>query len=156
MNRLRNRKSNRLREYDYASDNLYFITSCVQDRRRVFGNIRQGKMELNVYGQIAEEQLKWMADRYDYVTLHEFVIMPDHMHAVIEINRKQARQQDLGQKIKSLSELMGVFKTTSSKHIRLAGLTSFEWQRSFHDHIIRNHRSYENIVRYIRENPENP
>ena len=57
-------------------------------------------------------------------------------------------------KIKSLSELTGAHKTTSSKYIHLVGLTEFRWQRSFHDHIIRNHESYQNIVNYIETNPE--
>ncbi len=55
-------------------------------------------------------------------------------------------------KIKSISELMGAYKTTTSKQIRLAGLSQFAWQRSFHDHIIRNEESYNNISLYILNN----
>ena len=57
-------------------------------------------------------------------------------------------------KIKSLSGLMGAFKTTSSKLIHRAGFEDFTWQRSFHDHIIRNDKSYHNISNYIDLNPE--
>ena len=57
-------------------------------------------------------------------------------------------------KIKSLSELMGAYKTTVSKQIHLAGYTGFAWQRSFHDHIIRDEKSYENISNYIIDNPK--
>jgi putative transposase len=57
-------------------------------------------------------------------------------------------------KTKSLSSLMGAFKTTSSKIIHLAGFVDFAWQRSFHDHIIRNEKSYLNISNYIESNPD--
>lgn len=57
-------------------------------------------------------------------------------------------------KIKSLSSLIGAFKTTSSKIIHQAGFLDFAWQRSFHDHIIRNEKSYLNISNYIDSNPE--
>ncbi|NHZ85029.1 MAG: hypothetical protein GWP19_04010 [Planctomycetia bacterium] len=56
-------------------------------------------------------------------------------------------------KIKSLSELIGVFKTTSSKLIHRTGLPDFLWQRSFYDHVIRNERSLYKIRKYIRYNP---
>jgi|SRR6185437_3972496 len=57
-------------------------------------------------------------------------------------------------KIKPLSELMGAYKTTVSKQIHLAGYAGFIWQRSFHDHIIRDEKSYENIANYIIDNPK--
>jgi hypothetical protein len=57
-------------------------------------------------------------------------------------------------KIKSVSSLMGAYKTTTSKQIRLAGNVNFEWQRSFHDRIVRNHIEFNAIHRYISENPE--
>ena len=59
------------------------------------------------------------------------------------------------QKIKPLSELIGAFKTTSSKLIHQTGLNEFRWQRSFYDHIIRNEPSLNNIRQYIRQNPQN-
>ena len=57
-------------------------------------------------------------------------------------------------KIKPLSELIGAFKTTSSKMIHEHGCPAFRWQRSFHDHIIRDERAYQNICRYIINNPQ--
>ena len=59
------------------------------------------------------------------------------------------------QKIKPLSELIGAFKTTSSKMIHQTGLNEFHWQRSFYDHIIRNTKSLNNIIQYIIDNPKN-
>ena len=121
-------------------------------------------MVMNAYGEICERQWYWMADRYPYVSSHAFVVMPNHIHGVIEIDPLRVGTGGHlslhgtgtgSQKIKSLSELMGVFKTTSSKYIRLAGLKSFVWQRSFHDHIIRyTDDSYDRICDYIATNPQ--
>ena len=50
---------------------------------------------------------------------------------------------------------MGAYKTTTSKKIHLLGNTEFAWQRSFHDHVIRNEQSFEKISEYIHNNPLN-
>ncbi len=158
-------------------------------------------MILNGYGEIAEKQWYWLAEQYPYVVLHEFIVMPNHIHGIIEINRNvvgtgrdlsaNAKDAIVGTgrdlsgninndhvgtgrdlsgninndhirtghdlslpKIKSLSELMGAYKTTVSKQIHLAGYMEFAWQRSFHDHIIRDEKSYERISNYIIDNPK--
>ena len=181
---LPNRKPNRMKGYDYSQDNLYFITSCVKDRVCCFGNIADGEMMLNEYGTIAEEQWHWLGEQYPYILLHEFVVMPNHIHGIIEINRSiigtnlirtgcdVGTGRDLSlhhntsihdpsqpMKIKSLSELMGAYKTTSSKKIHLLEcrdrsrpVPTFQWQRSFHDHIIRNAKSFATISNYILNN----
>ena len=144
------RKPNRLKGYDYSQDNLYFITSCVKDMLCCLGEIVESEMILNQYGQIANDQWYWLAEQYPYVILHEFVVMPNHIHGIIEINRVR---RDRVRKIKSLSQLIGAYKTTTSKKIHAAGFPEFAWHRSFHDHIIRNEASYLNISSYIRNNP---
>jgi REP element-mobilizing transposase RayT len=73
--------------YDYSSDNLYFVTTNVHDKIFSFGKIKNGKMILNEFGKIAHEQFLWLNDQYPYVNIHEFVVMPDHVHVLIEINR---------------------------------------------------------------------
>jgi REP element-mobilizing transposase RayT len=134
-------------------------------------SLREPQMILNAYGKIAEQQWYWLAEQYRYIVLHEFIVMPNHMHGIIEINRNavgsgrdlsgNANDDQVGtgrdlslRKIKSLSELMGAYKTTVSKHIHLAGYAEFAWQRSFHDHIIRDEKSYERISNYIIDNPK--
>ncbi len=117
-------------------------------------------MVLNEYGKIAEKQWYWLAEQYPYVVLHEFVVMPNHVHGIIEIYRGHivgtGRDPSLQQiKIKSLSELMGAYKTTVSKQIHLSGFIKFAWQRSFYEHIIRNEKSLETISEYITSNPLN-
>jgi putative transposase len=164
------RKQNRLNSYDYSRDALYFVTSCVKDKICCFGTVNNGEMQLNEYGRIAEQQWHWLQEQYPYVILHAFVVMPNHVHGILEIDSSfVGTGRDLStlersnetnalsmsaQKIKSLPELMGAYKTTSSKLIRSAGLTGFEWQRSFHDHIIRSDEAYGKIKDYILGNPE--
>ncbi|MCE1199841.1 MAG: transposase [Marinilabiliales bacterium] len=213
---MRERKRNRLRGFDYTSDNLYFVTECVQDRDCCFGEIgtiqhetnhdnstgdkvigaNHPEMVLNQYGLIAAQQWNWLAKQYPYVVLHAFVVMPNHIHGIIEINRASMGNDvgtgrdlshihyqtnlsdiippnddpvaigdghdrdrdhhppyDLLPKIKSLSELMGAYKTTVSKMIHLSGYTGFAWQRSFYDHIIRDENEFRTISDYIKNNP---
>jgi putative transposase len=112
-------------------------------------------MILNEYGKIAEKQWYWLGKQYPYVALHSFVVMPNHIHGIIEINRNivGTGHNPSQLKIKSLSELMGAYKTTVSKQIHLAGLQQFAWQRSFYEHIIRDDKSFEIISLYIERNP---
>ncbi|WP_246085276.1 transposase [Paucihalobacter ruber] len=109
-------------------------------------------LKLNQFGFIVESQIKWLANQYPYIEIHNYVVMPDHVHLIIEIDRSRVKDEEL--KIKSLSSLIGALKTTSSKLIHGSGFENFVWQRSFHDSIIRNSKAYYNISRYIDLNPK--
>ncbi|MBK6373622.1 MAG: hypothetical protein IPF67_10695 [Saprospiraceae bacterium] len=82
-----NRKPNRLKEFDYTSDNLYYITTNVKYRYKCFGHIQNEIIHLNILGDIVKTRWLWLEQKYRYIKLHEFVIMPDHFHGIIEINR---------------------------------------------------------------------
>ena len=118
-------------------------------------------MQLNEFGKIVYERINWLSEQYKYVAIHNFVVMPNHVHIMLEIDSVcksgldpsvQLRDEEI--KIKSLSSLIGAYKTTSSKIIHECGFLNFAWQRSFHDHIIRDEKSYLNISNYIDSNPE--
>ncbi len=115
-----------------------------------FGYIRNGAMILSEYGKIALEQIKWLMIQYSFVNIDKYVIIPNHVHAIIEIVPKNSNIAPL-----SLSQIVGAYKTRASASIRKQGLLSFSWQRSFHDSIIRDLKSYENISAYIESNPLN-
>ncbi|WP_291119674.1 transposase [Flavobacterium sp. UBA6135] len=184
---MKNRKRNRMKGFDYSSNNLYFVTNCVKDNvcclGRVIivgtgrvGTVRVGTgrdlsvqdsqnqdsqnqdfeinhvVELNQFGLLVEERINWLMSQYAYVDIHNYVIMPNHFHLILEIDSQKVKDKEI--KIKSLSSLMGALKTTTSKLIHEAGFQEFEWHRSFHDHIIRNEFSYLNIFNYISNNPE--
>ncbi len=169
---MKNRKRNRKLGFDYASNNLYFITICVQNKVCCFGDIiytskdthfesskqfenypnnSNVKMQFNQYGKIVNNQFHWLESQYPYIEIHNYVIMPNHIHAIIEIDSNKVLGQEI--KVKSLSSLIGALKTTSSKLIHESGFIGFSWQRSFHDHIIRDDKAYQNIFNYINQNP---
>jgi REP element-mobilizing transposase RayT len=164
---MKNRKRNRMKGFDYSSDNLYFVTICVQDRLCYFGDIDEGTgrdlsvhnpnilnkiIKLNAFGIIVKERLCWLEKQYPYVVLHSHVIMPNQVHAIIEIDSLNVLDKSI--KIKLLSSLIGALKTTSSKLIHEAGFLDFSCHRSFHDHIIRTQNAYQNISNYIAMNPQ--
>ena len=144
------RKSQRLHGYDYTTSNKYFITSNVKGFIKSLGHVSNGEMQLNIYGWIVEEQIKWLEKQYPYVSIHSYIVMPDHFHLIIEID---SLKNINGQKIKSISELIGALKSTSSKKIRGGGYSGFQWHRSFHDRIIRDNFEFMRIQDYISKNP---
>lgn len=157
---MKTRKHQRLQGFDYHEENLYFVTTTTQHRIHHFGRIREGRMVLSIPGEIAHKQWEWLAAQYSYLEIHDFVVMPNHVHALLQIcqipgaGRADRSGPAPGPKIKPLSELMGAYKTTVSKQIHLAGFSEFKWQRSFHDHIIRDERAFEHISSYIISNPQ--
>jgi len=81
----RHRRSIRLRGYDYSRNGPYFVTTCVQNRECMFGQVVNGKMMLNEAGRMVEEEwLKTPAVR-PQVELDEFVVMLNHFHGIIMI-----------------------------------------------------------------------
>ena len=150
------RKTNRLKEFDYTQSYWYFVTICVKEMKQYFGKVENEKMILNEFGKIVESKLEWLTKQYSYVDIDSYVIMPNHVHAIIILDTVDvgtSRDLSLQIKIKSLSELVGAFKTVSSKQIHLTGLAEFKWQRSFYDRIIRNEKELYWIRKYIDENP---
>ena len=165
---------NRHRNFDYSLDGFYFITTCVKHFVCCFGKIQNGQIILNKYGEIVKQQLLWLPKRFPYIRLDEWCVIPNHAHAIMVIDRSNIRAghdhaeivgtvgtgRDLSlpsppMKIKSISEIVGAFKTTSSKSIHLSGLNTFQWQRSFYDEVIRDETAWKAIRWYIKNNPKN-
>ncbi len=168
----RDRKLNRWMGYDYNTPGWYFITICTKDRVECLCNIENGVVVLTKIGEIVRDQLLWLAKQYDYIKLDEWVIMPNHLHVIIELQNENyyklkgngttvgnGRDRSLhdcdNHKIKPLPEIIGAFKTTSSKLIHRNGHEYFQWQKSFHDRVIRNDNEYYNYKYYIQQNPFN-
>lgn len=157
----RKRKPIRLSGYDYTQNGSYFITICTKNRIEWFGEIKNKNIILNNYGKIVDQQLDWLEQQYNYVNLDCWVIMPNHVHLILDMcsraghlgrSRPAPTEQN---KIKPLSGLIGAFKTTSSKIIHQNGFNDFSWQRNYYDHIIRNETELNKIREYIFKNPAN-
>ncbi len=79
-----NRQSIRLKKFDYSLSGYYFITICTEDSERLFGKIINNEMVLNDFGEIVNFEWFELKNRFD-IQLHEFIVMPDHIHGIIEI-----------------------------------------------------------------------
>ena len=156
-NKLPKRKRNRLKNYDYSSSGAYFITICTKDRKNIFWDRSQpdfvgentilppDSVMLSSYGKIVEEAVNSIPESYSHIELLQYVIMPNHVHMLLLI------PYDSGRMISSPTSILtavGQMKRYASKKIGSA-----IWQKSFHDHVIRDKNDYEKISRYIYENP---
>ena len=147
-----NRKSIRLDGYDYSQNGLYFVTICTQNREHLFGFVDEGIMYLNDAGKMVKMVWDEIPIYYEGFRLHEFVIMPNHIHGIIEI----IDTYEMG-----VGDIVHRFKTlTTTKYIRGVRDLNWKpfdkkvWQRNYHEHIIRNEKSYLNISQYVQTNPK--
>jgi REP element-mobilizing transposase RayT len=101
---IHHRRSIRLKGYDYSRAGLYFITLYCKDRKHLFGKISNKSMVLNHFGQIVKEEWEKTAEIRKNVALHEYIIMPDHFHAILEIlysKKGELKSGDSGERSKS-------------------------------------------------------
>jgi len=168
----RNRKSIRLKGYEYSQPGHYFITICTHQRANLFGTIRGGQMVLNAIGAIADKCWRAIPGHYANVRVDEFVIMPNHVHGVIVIvdNNVGAIHESpphIGANIHgavrepplrsnaNIGKIIGRFKMNSAKQINiLRGMSGVPvWQRNYYEHIVRDGDALNRIRQYIRHNP---
>lgn len=95
--KIHNRQSKRLKGYDYSQQGFYFITMVCENRRKLFGKIENGKMILNKAGEIAKACWLEIPSHFPKVVLHEFIIMPNHVHGIIEI-KENKKENSVGAK----------------------------------------------------------
>ncbi len=80
---IHHRRSIRLKGYDYTSSGWYFVTICVQGGQCVLGEVVDGEMVLNDWGEIVVKWIVWLEEQYEYVVLDTWCVMPNHVHMVI-------------------------------------------------------------------------
>lgn len=135
------RKSPRIPQYDYSTPNYYFITICTANKKCIFGQPRK----LNQLGKVAEDCLLTIPVINPDIRIDKYVVMPNHIHAIIVIDGAGFQ--------KSIPQIVGQSKMAVTKKIRCIEPEKEVWQRSFHDHVIRNQERYELIWMYIENNP---
>jgi len=162
-------KSIRLKEYNYSFPGAYFVTICVKDRKCLFGDVVNGKMILSQIRMIVEKCLEDIPRHFENVEIAVFVAMPNHVHAIVNIydddtigqthafdSQRHAFDLQRDRKHQKLPIIIGSFKSAVSKEIhKRFPSVHFEWQPSYHDHIIRTETAMENIQGYIIQNPDN-
>ena len=182
-------ESNRLKNWDYSNEGIYFITIATLNRECIFGSVEEGKMILNENGQIVEnELLKSIKIRQNWFS-HNWIVMPNHIHLLIEIQndncsvsnvemhssasthsistnikpivaethccaplQKNESESKLSRKPNSISSFVAILKSVTTKQIN--GFESI-WQSNYHDHIVRNYKTFDKIYQYIKSNPGN-
>lgn len=187
---IHNRQSIRLKGYDYRTSGAYFITLNTENRAPLFGEIKDGEMEMNEAGETIFEFWNQIPVQFPFVDLDAFVVMPDHFHGILIINESTvdvgvrfidsvgerlidsvgerfiAPRQDNESNKGGFSGLMNpMFHQNLSRIIRwFKGRTTFEirkfnqsfkWQRNYYEHIIRDTVAFDNISKYIQDNPKN-
>lgn len=177
-NKMYNRQSIRLKGYDYSRPGFYFITICTQNSTHIFGDVVDAKMVLNEFGKIAWNEWFNTECIRDNVLLDAFVVMPNHIHGIIEIfdvynqsvgvfRDTPLRDRTINDnaiyhaKFESPSNNLGAivrgYKSAVTKRINQISQTPGTkiWQRNYYDHIIRNEQSLHQIREYIKYNPKN-
>lgn len=142
------RRPTRLKDYDYSRNGAYFITICVKDKRELLSKITVGEgfhalpqNLLTQTGAEVEKAIQYINDNYNDVTIDKYVIMPNHIHLIVSIENSGGRGSP------PLQNIIGQLKSYTTK--KFGGVL---WQRSFHDHIIRCEKDYDEIWQYIDTN----
>lgn len=176
------RKSPRLQGYDYRQEGAYFVTICTHQRGWLFGEVVEGVMNLNSSGHIAEQCWQAIPDHFPQVEIDAFVVMPNHVHGIIVIagqptrrdgrtrreertrhdgrtrhaSSLQSTERPRGAQAGSLGAIAASYKSAVTRQIReLLGSDDLPvWQERYHDHIIRNEQSLNQIRQYVIHNPE--
>ncbi|MFT5749930.1 MAG: putative transposase [Ancylomarina sp.] len=160
-------ESARLKSWDYGWNAAYFVTICTHCREHYFGDIVDGRMQLSEIGQLANKYWLEIPKHFPFVELDAFVVMPNHLHGILVINKPNderhvetqnfaslplGTQNKFGPQSQNLASIIRGFKIGVTKNARKIK-PDFMWQARFYDHIIRNDESLFRIRDYIKSNP---
>ncbi len=141
------RKAIRLKDYDYSRSGAYFITICTKDKECIFWSdsvgATIGRPQLSQYGEIVNSAILNIIVHYLCVSLDKYVIMPNHVHLLLRLENPDGRAMHAP----TISTIVQQLKGIVTKAIGFS-----VWQKSFHDHVIRNKHDYDRIWEYIDTN----
>ena len=151
MDALPKRKNIRLHEYDYGTPGAYFITICTKDRKHLFGDVGADSISARMVARVFQEVIS----QYRGFDAPVFVVMPNHFHAIVTIGERADMES-----APTLSDVVQAFKRYTtieySKMVHQGLLPPYDktvWQQGYYDHVIRDQRDYDDIYRYIENNP---
>ena len=139
------RKQHRLKNYDYSTPGAYFVTICTEDRRPTLSRIvgrtigHPPDIVLSSLGEIVDAAIHQIHAKYPGVELHQYVIMPNHVHLLLSISSQTGP---------SLGRILQQMKGFVTKHW---GQTV--WQDKYYDHVIRDENDFQVKYQYICDNP---
>jgi len=161
----RPRRSLRLQDHDYSQAGAYFVTICTQKKACILGEITNGEMRLNKFGNIVKKCLIEIAGHFSNAEIDAFVVMPNHTHGIVSIvdNCRGTACRAPTEMIErfgkptacSLPTIVRSFKSAATKRINASRKTPGApiWQRNYYEHIIRNEADLNEIRQYILDNP---
>ncbi len=148
------RKAPRLKNFDYSSPGAYFITICVKDKKCLLGKIVGGgdfdapQIQLSSYGYILDKHILLMDKKYPHIKIDKYVIMPNHIHMIVSItDYKNGASETAAPYNNEIPKFISLLKRYCNKEYG-----ENIWQRSYHDHIIRDKKDYYKIWEYIDTN----
>ena len=133
------RKMIRLSDFSYTKKGMYFITICTKNRIEILGKIRHNNIKLTKEGEITKEFIQELEKTFDNISINEYIIMPNHVHMLIEINKEKENI--------SIIKIIKKYKSSISQRLGYS-----IWQKSYYDHIIRDEKEYYIIKKYIQDN----
>ena len=146
------RRHPRLKDYDYSENGCYFVTVCTAEKAHTLSRIAVGRaahsppqIRLTELGKAVEQELGKIEDKYENVFLDDYVIMPNHVHLLLTLDRPDGGVWAPRPTVQTIVRTM---KTMVTKKIGRS-----IWQASFYDHVIRNDEDYRNTREYIKSNP---
>ena len=150
------RKDIRLKNYDYSECGAYFITICTDKRRKILSKIvgvdvpDDPRVELTAHGQIADKYINQLNNFYENISVEQYVIMPNHIHMILFVCEDGASRTPppTDKPNAVVPAFVSTFKRFCNKEFG-----ENIWQRYYYDHIIRDKHDYEEISKYIYENP---
>jgi len=161
-------ESTRLKRWNYSSRGWYFVTICTHNRRLIFGRIVNHEVHLSPLGVIADAELKSLNTHYKNVELTDYIVMPNHVHAIVMIDgehcfpphEKRVFCNDSPKSFTSpsagsLSAIVRSYKAGVTLEASDLGFRQAIWQARFHDHLLRGDKVIAAVREYRRNNPAN-
>lgn len=174
IQKYKNKKQYRYKNYDYSRNGFYFVTICTKNKFLFFGDMVDSKMKLSEIGKIVEKYWLEIPAHFPFVKLDKFVVMPNYIHGIVQIDNELQNaafgvgtqnlaflrgaphqceyQNKFGPQSKNLSSIIRGFKIGVTKFAKNNNIV-FAWQSRFHDRIIRNDDELNRIRKYIIDNP---
>ena len=148
------RKHPRLARYDYSTAGAYFITICTQNRKCLLSYIAGQKLapaeiRYTAYGKIAEEQLFLLEKRYPCLKIDQYVIMPNHIHAILLLDGAAGASPR-----PTITDVVCAYKSLTTRMCKKVQHIEKLFQTSFYEHVIRGREDYDEIAEYIANNPK--
>ena len=153
------RKPVRLKGHDYSTPGYYFITLCTLNKEKLLCEITTHPVgtvaldgplvHLTQYGKIVQKHMEGLRDYYPDLKVHHYVIMPNHIHYIIEVmDCLDGPSRATGPTMGKVGRFSGTLKRFCNREIG-----HNIWQSRSHDRIIRNEAAYRTYVEYIKTNP---